>query len=434
MRKNTHFYITIIAIWLFSARMAAQVVGNTEEPYTVHSAMTADQEDYDSLGCDTLVFLPTANSNDSVFSASTLSRRIDRLLEHPMFETSQVGLMIYDLTADSTLYTHGHRQLLRPASTMKLITAIATIDRLGGSYQFRTSLYYTGKIDSGTLAGDVYCVGGFDPRFNADDMKAFVDGIKSMGVDTIRGRILADRTMKDSDMLGEGWCWDDDNPVLSPLLVSKKDLFLSRFLQELRESGIVVEASTGEAPLPNGAFIVCTRFHTIDQILMRMMKDSDNLHAESMFYQLAASTGERPAKAKHARREIGRLIEKVGLKPSNYKIADGSGLSLYNYVTPELEVALLRYAYRNPDIYIHLYPSLPIAGVDGTLKRRMRGGFASGNVHAKTGTLTCITSLAGYCTAPNGHLLAFAIINQGVIHDSNGRSFQNRVCEAMCKP
>lgn len=434
MRKNTHFYITIIAIWLFSARMAAQVVGNTEEPYTVHSAMTADQEDYDSLGCDTLVFLPTANSNDSVFSASTLSRRIDRLLEHPMFETSQVGLMIYDLTADSTLYTRGHRQLLRPASTMKLITAIATIDRLGGSYQFRTSLYYTGKIDSGTLAGDVYCVGGFDPRFNADDMKAFVDGIKSMGVDTIRGRILADRTMKDSDMLGEGWCWDDDNPVLSPLLVSKKDLFLSRFLQELRESGIVVEASTGEAPLPNGAFIVCTRFHTIDQILMRMMKDSDNLHAESMFYQLAASTGERPAKAKHARREIGRLIEKVGLKPSNYKIADGSGLSLYNYVTPELEVALLRYAYRNPDIYIHLYPSLPIAGVDGTLKRRMRGGFASGNVHAKTGTLTCITSLAGYCTAPNGHLLAFAIINQGVIHDSNGRAFQNRVCEAMCKP
>ena len=434
MRKNTHFYITIIAIWLFSARMAAQVVGNTEEPSTVHSAMTADQEDYDSLGCDTLVFLPTANSNDSVFSASTLSRRIDRLLEHPMFETSQVGLMIYDLTADSTLYTRGHRQLLRPASTMKLITAIATIDRLGGSYQFRTSLYYTGKIDSGTLAGDVYCVGGFDPRFNADDMKAFVDGIKSMGVDTIRGRILADRTMKDSDTLGEGWCWDDDNPVLSPLLVSKKDLFLSRFLQELRESGIVVEASTGEAPLPNGAFIVCTRFHTIDQILMRMMKDSDNLHAESMFYQLAASTGERPAKAKHARREIGRLIEKVGLKPSNYKIADGSGLSLYNYVTPELEVALLRYAYRNPDIYIHLYPSLPIAGVDGTLKRRMRGGFASGNVHAKTGTLTCITSLAGYCTAPNGHLLAFAIINQGVIHDSNGRSFQNRVCEAMCKP
>ena len=363
-----------------------------------------------------------------------LSRRLDTLVAHRMFETSQLGLMVYDLTADSTLYTRGHRQLLRPASTMKLVTAIAAIDKLGGSYQFRTSLYYTGRVDSGVLSGDIYCVGGFDPRFNADDLKAFVDGIKSMGVDTIRGRILADRTMKSADLLGEGWCWDDDNPVLSPLLVSRHDDFLARFEQELRETGIVVEATTGEAPLPNGAYIVCTRFHTIDQILMLMMKDSDNLYAESLFYQLAASGGNRPAEARHARQAISRLIKKVGLDPDRYKIADGSGLSLYNYLSAELEVALLRYAYRNADIFIHLYPSLPIAGEDGTLKRRMNGGFASGNVHAKTGTLTCITSLAGYCTAANGHVLAFAIINQGVIHDSNGRSFQNQVCEALCRP
>ena len=363
-----------------------------------------------------------------------LSRRLDTLVAHRMFETSQLGLMVYDLTADSTLYTRGHRQLLRPASTMKLVTAIAAIDKLGGSYQFRTSLYYTGRVDSGVLSGDIYCVGGFDPRFNADDLKAFVDGIKSMGVDTIRGRILADRTMKSADLLGEGWCWDDDNPVLSPLLVSRHDDFLARFEQELRETGIVVEATTGEAPLPNGAYIVCTRFHTIDQILMRMMKDSDNLYAESLFYQLAASGGNRPAEPRHARQAISRLIKKVGLDPDRYKIADGSGLSLYNYLSAELEVALLRYAYRNADIFIHLYPSLPIAGEDGTLKRRMNGGFASGNVHAKTGTLTCITSLAGYCTAANGHVLAFAIINQGVIHDSNGRSFQNQVCEALCRP
>ena len=363
-----------------------------------------------------------------------LSRRLDTLVAHRMFETSQLGLMVYDLTADSTLYTRGHRQLLRPASTMKLVTAIAAIDKLGGSYQFRTSLYYTGRVDSGVLSGDIYCVGGFDPRFNADDLKAFVDGIKSMGVDTIRGRILADRTMKSADLLGEGWCWDDDNPVLSPLLVSRHDDFLARFEQELRETGIVVEATTGEAPLPNGAYIVCTRFHTIDQILMRMMKDSDNLYAESLFYQLAASGGNRPAEARHARQAISRLIKKVGLDPDRYKIADGSGLSLYNYLSAELEVALLRYAYRNADIFIHLYPSLPIAGEDGTLKRRMNGGFASGNVHAKTGTLTCITSLAGYCTAANGHVLAFAIINQGVIYDSNGRSFQNQVCEALCRP
>ena len=396
-------------------------------------ALTDETADSDTLDADTVVAAPAPVD---LPWPQNIQAGIDKLLDGKLFKSTQVGLMVWDLDADSVIYSHNEKFRLRPASTQKMVTAVAALDYLGTNYEFRTELRYRGTVvdSTRTLHGDIYCIGGMDPMFNSKDLKMFVDSIRALGIDTIRGNLYADLSFKDKDRLGSGWCWDDDNPVLSPLLVSRKDLFLSRFLQELRESAIVVEASTGEAPLPNGAFIVCTRFHSIDQILMRMMKDSDNLYAESMFYQLAASSGERPAKAKHARREIARLIERVGLNPSNYKIADGSGLSLYNYVTPELEVALLRYAYRNADIYIHLYPSLPIAGEDGTLKRRMRGGFASGNVHAKTGTLTCITSLAGYCTAPNGHVLAFSIINQGVMHDSNGRSFQNRVCEAMCKP
>lgn len=360
---------------------------------------------------------------------------IDSLLGDDMFRTSQVGLMVYDLTADSAIYRYGERQTMRPASTMKVVTAVAAIDRLGGSYRLRTSLYYTGKIDNGTLTGDIYCVGGFDPLFNNDDMNAFVESILQMGVDTIRGRVVADKSMKDDDRLGEGWCWDDDNPVLSPLLVSRKDVFAERFADRLRSAGVVVEGdSCVERSLPNGAYVVCTRFHTIDQVLMQMMKDSDNLLAEAMFYQIAAAGGNRPAKAAHARAAIRRLIKRVGLDDSAYRIADGSGLSLYNYVSAELEVALLRYAYRNTGIYLHLLPSLPVAGEDGTLKKRMQGTIAAGNVRAKTGTLAGISSLAGFCTAANGHTLCFAIINQGVMSGRNGRDFQDRVCEALCRP
>lgn len=359
---------------------------------------------------------------------------IERLLEGSMFKTSQVGLMVYDLTADSIIYRHNEKQMLRPASTMKVVTAVAALDRLGGSYQFRTSLYYTGKINNNTLTGDIYCVGGFDPLFNSDDMKAFVESIRQMSVDTIRGRIVADKSMKDSDRLGEGWCWDDKNPTLSPLLISRKDIFTERFIEELREAGVTVEAFNTEGKLPDGAFAVCARFHTIDQILMRMMKDSDNLFAESMFYQIAAACGSRPAKATHARTAIRNVIRKSGLTPSVYKIADGSGLSLYNYVSAELEVALLRYAYKNSEIFNHLYHSMPVAGEDGTLRNRMRGSAADGNVHAKTGTLTGIRSLAGYCTAANGHMLCFAIINQGVMHGNNGKAFQDRVCISLCRP
>lgn len=365
----------------------------------------------------------------------SLQANIDTFLtDHPLFDISQVGFMIYDLTADSVLYQYNHRHTLRPASNMKLVTAIAALDRLGAKHQLRTSLYYTGVRDSCTLRGDLYCVGGMDPLFDTDDLEAFVEGVRRLGVDTIRGRIVADKTMKDADQLGWGWCWDDDNPVLSPLLIGRKDNFTERFAQALRKAGITVDVQLSEGRLPAGATYIVACVHNVGNVLPKMMKDSDNLYAESLFYQLAATSGARPASAKHARQVVVKLIEKLGLPSSAYHIADGSGLSLYNYLSPELEVALLRYAWSKESIRKPLYVSLPIAGRDGTLSKRMKRTVAEGNVHAKTGTLKGVTTLAGYCTAANGHMLCFAIMNQGVLKTSNGRDFQDRLCVLMCQP
>lgn len=401
---------------------------------TANAQIRFDEGDDDALAADTLLIDSVSPEQQSLPWPKSVVAGIDNLLKSDMFETSQVGMMVYDLDADSAIYCHNERQLMRPASTMKLLTAITAIDKLGGSYQFKTDLCYTGEVTDGTLTGNIYCVGGFDPRFNIDDMRAFVESIRKMGVDTIRGTIYADKSMKDEAQYGEGWCWDDDNPILSPLLVGRKDVFIDRFVQELREAGIVVDAFTGQGRKPDDAFCICRRFHTIDQVLMRMLKESDNLYAESMFYQIGAASGSQPATAHSARSVMNRLIKKVGLDPKRYNIADGSGLSLYNYVTAELEVRMLRYAFKNNNIYLHLHPSLPQAGTDGTLRKRMTSPFTQGNVYAKTGTLSGISSLAGYCTAANGHRLAFAIINQGLLHGRNGRSFQDRVCTILCQP
>lgn len=401
---------------------------------TANAQIRFDEGDDDALAADTLLIDSVSPEQQSLPWPKSVVAGIDNLLKSDMFETSQVGMMVYDLDADSAIYCHNERQLMRPASTMKLLTAITAIDKLGGSYQFKTDLCYTGEVTDGTLSGNIYCVGGFDPRFNIDDMRAFVESIRKMGVDTIRGNIYADKSMKDEAQYGEGWCWDDDNPILSPLLVGRKDVFIDRFVQELREAGIVVDAFTGQGRKPDDAFCICRRFHTIDQVLMRMLKESDNLYAESMFYQIGAASGNQPATTHSARSVMNRLIKKVGLDPKRYNIADGSGLSLYNYVTAELEVRMLRYAFKNNNIYLHLHPSLPQAGTDGTLRKRMTSPFTQGNVYAKTGTLSGISSLAGYCTAANGHRLAFAIINQGLLHGRNGRSFQDRVCTILCQP
>ena len=172
---------------------------------------------------------------------------------------------------------------------------------------------------------------------------------------------------------------------------------------------------------------------SIDKVLGQMMKKSDNLYAESMFYQIAKASSPQSARASDASGAMKRLVYKLGLDPVEYTFADGSGLSHYSYITAELIVRLLRHAWEHREIYDHLYPTLPVAGVDGTLEKRMTQGVCRGNVHAKTGTVSGVSTLGGFCQASNGHTLCFAILNQGLVRVSDGRTFQDKVCEALCQ-
>ena len=377
----------------------------------------------------TLIWLASVTA----WAQDSLALRLDSLLADPLFETTQVGLMVYDLQGDSVLFQHQARQLMRPASTMKLVTAITALDRLGGDYEYQTRFCYSGTLSGATLKGNLYVIGGFDPTLTADDVATMVESIREQGVDTIRGNLVADRTMKETLDYGEGWCWDDDNPMLIPLTIGRKDIFMTTFKRELQRQGVVlVGGQLQEAPAPSNVRTLSTYRHAIDVILERMLKDSDNFYAESMFYQTAASSGRKLAKATEARNITRQLIKRLGLGGEQYRIADGSGLSLYNYVSPELLVRLLIHAYRTPDILKHLMPALPIAGVDGTLKKRMIDTPAYDNVKAKTGTVTGISALAGYLTTADGRPLCFAIINQGVMRSADGRAFQDKVCVTLC--
>ncbi len=361
-----------------------------------------------------------------------LDEGLSVLLQDELFTATQVGMCVYDLTSDTLLYARNIRQRMRPASTEKLLTAIVALSELGESHCFTTSLFCTGEVRDSVLWGDVYAVGGFDPRFGKDDMAAFVESLREQGIDSIAGHLFADVSMKDTLKWGWGWCWDDDMPVLTPLLYHGKDCFMERMGEMLHEAGIGY-VSVGRECCPAGARLLVSRSHTMVQILTRMMKDSDNLYAEAMFYQVAAKDRRPYASRKDAMYHIEKLVGEMGYDVENYLIADGSGVSLYNYLTPELELALLKYAYRHENIFIPLYASLPVAGKDGTLRRRMKKGDACGNVHAKTGTLEGVSTLAGYAKARNGHRLAFCIMNQGISRAAFGRDFQDKVCELLCK-
>ena len=367
------------------------------------------------------------------FAQDSLRIRLDSLLENPMFETSQVGLMVYDLTADSVYYQYNERQLLRPASTMKLVTAITALDQLGPNYDFQTHVYYTGYIKNRTLVGNIYCVGGFDPTLSLGDVTDMALSVQQLGIDSIAGMLVADRTMKEPVDYGEGWCWDDDNPLLTALSIGRKNIFLTTFSEEVARLGINLEnVRLVEGQVPGNARHLTTIRHNISQVLDRMMKKSDNFYAEAVFYQTAASVRKHHAKASDALGVTRKLLKRLGLDAESYRLADGSGLSLYNYISAELLCRLLKYAWQSPQIHDALWFSLPIAGIDGTLEKRMVKTVAEGNVRAKTGTVTGVSSLAGYCTAENGHQLCFSIINQGIMRGADGKAFQDRFCQTLC--
>lgn len=375
-----------------------------------------------------------AQAQTEVFDPiSRIQSRLDSMMRDPLLDYTQLGLAVWDLTDNRPLFSMNHKQLMRPASTMKVLTSITALDHLGGNYMFTTSLYYTGEIKDHTLEGDLYCVGGMDPAFSSEDMQTFAAALKEYGISAIHGRIVADLSMKDTLRWGEGWCWDDKNPTLSPLLVDRRDDFLLTLVSTLSESDILMdEVTLAHGKLPAEATLITQCQHSIDHILMRVLKDSDNLYAESLFYQLGAINHNR-ATAENSQHLEKALIERIGLNSNRYRLADGSGLSLYNYLSAECLLQLLRYAYAHPNILSHFLPALPIAGEDGTLKRRMKGTAAEGRVHAKTGTLTGVYSLAGYCTTSHGHQLGFSIINQGVQRASEARAFQDKICTILCE-
>lgn len=399
----------------------------------------------------------------------TLQLELDYLIRtSPILASSQYGIEVFDLTTESMIYKKNEQKSFMPASTMKVFTSSAALAFLGKDHKFTTKIGYTGtpklnewiipqwkdevvtdslgthtiqvpkdpiRKTSRTLNGNICVKGAMDPMFSDSDVRKFAASFKQLGVDTIYGSLVLDLTLKDTLMLGEGWMWDDGdtNPTLSPLLVDKKDIFASTFLKYLKQEGIVLTGKTAKAEYPKNAKDLAETTHTLYDILTRMMKNSDNTYAECVFYRVGSMTShQKGVSAKAGRDAVNRLIHRVGRAPEDYYLADGSGLSRYSHVSPELEVDLLRYDFRRSHIFNTLYHKMPIAGVDGTLGSRMKGTKAQYNVHAKTGTLSGVSTLAGYCKAPNGHWLAFSIMNNGLKASSQGREFQNKICAAMC--
>ncbi len=146
----------------------------------------------------------------------------------------------------------------------------------------------------------------------------------------------------------------------------------------------------------------------LSEILRALEKPSQNQIAEVLLKTLGLEVA-GVGSADSGRAVVERQLLAWGADPESFAVRDGSGLSRHNYVTPATLVLVLDAMRRHPDFGI-FYDALPIAGVDGTIARRMRDTPAAGNVRAKTGFIDKARSLSGYVTTADGELLLFSIL------------------------
>src|SRR6185295_2193051 len=160
----------------------------------------------------------------NVFAQSppaTLAELQQRLTEHvanPRFAAGSIGLKIVSLDTGKTIFEHDAGKLFSPASNSKLYTMALALDKLGGDYRIKTSLYAAAKPDRrGTLKGDLIVYGRGDPTINArlnggDIFKALeplVAALTNAGVKRVSGDLVGDDSFIHGPPYGSGWAWDD---------------------------------------------------------------------------------------------------------------------------------------------------------------------------------------------------------------------------------
>ena len=198
-------------------------------------------------------------------------------------------------------------------------------------------------------------------------------------------------------------------PVKNPPLY-----FGAVFKDELKKHGIVLNGEIKISNVPRWANL----YHTyssdpLDEVINLYNKNSVNIIGENLIKTLGAELIGTPGTWGNGRKVITLFLNKMGIE-NGFKIIDGSGLSLLNRVSPNTLADVLEYAFQSKNVGLDFITSLPVAGIDGTLKKRFKGQDVKGRIVAKTGYLKNVRALSGYVFTKTGDVLVFSILSNGL--------------------
>jgi serine-type D-Ala-D-Ala carboxypeptidase/endopeptidase (penicillin-binding protein 4) len=370
---------------------------------------------------------------------------------------SASGLLVVDAESGAVVCAAAAQRQRPLASNMKLFTTAAALARLGPETRIPTKLFADGQIDEdGVLQGSLYLQGGGDPALGTPvfynsylaglgtNLFALKAQVRAAGIEGITGRLYADDTIFDRrrGVLDSGFA---TSPYIGPLSglafnsgfsgsssasgfsSDPAKLAASKLARSLSAAGIEVPTQVAVARTPASA----ERVGTILSPALTKIVDvtdvySDNFFAEMLIKLLGARLGAGGTTAAGGA-VVAQFARSLG---STVHVADGSGLTRSNRASPR-EVIDLLLGMRQQESGEEFIQDLALAGQEGTVDDRMHGTAAYGRCRTKTGTISGVSNLSGYCFNVSGKVMAFSILMGSVTNLGLAHLTQDRIAAAV---
>jgi D-alanyl-D-alanine carboxypeptidase/D-alanyl-D-alanine-endopeptidase (penicillin-binding protein 4) len=381
------------------------------------------------------VFQPLESAQ--LLSANSLKLRTNKFWAKPTLGRNVTALVI-DSTSGAVLLDRNSEKDMTPASTIKLVTAAAAIERLGATRRFATRVTQQGNV--------LTLVGGGDPTLTSLTAQrwrgkpagvqrpASLEELAAVTAKKLAGTagpfiLNIDKTFFEGSPRAKSWpasyiaggyvapvtgltvdfgVTKNDEPLGDPAKYAGQFL-----VSKLRKLGVKVSYGKASASPASATDIAQVESATVTDIVERMLTTSNNTMAEYLAHHVGRvagdSTFEGSAKA------VTETIRDLGINSRGMTLSDGSGLSHDDKVSARTLVDVFNVAQHSKQQLWPILSGLPIAGVSGTLAKRYgRNDMGRGYVLAKTGTLSGVVSLAGSAVDKNGDFVFFAVIANDV--------------------
>jgi serine-type D-Ala-D-Ala carboxypeptidase/endopeptidase (penicillin-binding protein 4) len=367
------------------------------------------------------------------------------------------GLMVVEAETGEVVCAQAADTPRPLASNTKLFTTSTALAKIGPETRIPTKLFTDGTVDpEGVLHGSLYLQGGGDPTLGTPafydsylaglgtNIFALVPQLKQAGITQVTGRLFGDDTIFDRKrgVLDSGYATSQyigplsgldfnsgfaGNTSSSHFSSDPAKLATQTLDNSIRHSGIRISPTIALAKTPKGARQVAViRSQPLNEIVNTTDVYSDNFFAEMLEKLLGARFGGAGTTAAGTK-VVEEFAQSIG---SEIHQVDGSGLTYSNEATPHDVVDLLL-GVRKSEIGEDFIEDLALAGHEGTTAGRMKGTPAYGRCRLKTGTLTGVSNLSGYCFNQDGKVMVFSTLMASVGSTEFAHVEQDRIAGAV---